>query len=211
MNARPHAGCLYPLLTFCLLVSGCEKDDETEEPAATAELAPIDGPATVVMKVNGTSVTLQAGSGTVEIIHTEVSGGPPPDTSSAVFLSGFHNGTDTLFRLRIGSLEFTGGVPTNAELLAFLAPGARSFQTIPAGGDGLEIEWRDGSGVRYGTSCGAISGSFEITNIASQQIGQEHYVKYRALFSGTLHACDGGGGSVSITDGVLVLRVNDDE
>lgn len=211
MSASPHRALFLALLPIAFLTSSCEKDDEPEEPAATVDVAPIDGPAMVVMTVNGSTVTLQAGGGSTEIIHTEVTGGPPPDTSSAIFLSGFRNGTDTLFRLRIGSLEFTGGVPTNAELLAFLAPGARSFSTLAAGGDGLEIEWRDGSGALYGTSCGAISGSFEITNIASQQIGQEHYVKYRALFSGTLHACDGGGGSVAVTNGVLVLRVNDDE
>lgn len=52
--------------------------------------------------------------------------------------------------------------------------------------------------------------TFQISAIAAQQVGQQHYVKFRATFSGTFHACDGSGGSVEVTEGVLVLRVNDD-
>jgi hypothetical protein len=202
---------VYRYALLCLLpLAACEKDEGTEEPAATAELAPIDGPATVVMTVDGSTVTHVAGSGNTEIIFTEQSGGPPPDTSRAVFLSGFRTGTDTLFRVRIGALEFTGGTPTNAELLAFLAVGSRTVGTIPPDGGGLELHWRSAGGTWYGAHCGAGgSVSFSITHNASQQVGSQHYVKYRALFSGTFTACDGSGGTVAVTDGALVLRVND--
>lgn len=200
----------YLLFAIAPFVLACEKEEEPEEPAATAELAPIDGPATVVMTVDGSTVTHVAGSGNTEIIFTEQSGGPPPDTSQAVFLSGFRTGTDTLFRVRIGTLAFTGSTPTNAELLAFLALGSRTVGAIPPGGGGLEVQWRDAGGTWYGAHCTGGSASFDITHNASQQIGSQFYVKYRALFSGTFTACDGSGGTVTITNGALVLRVNDE-
>ena len=207
---RPLA-CLPLLLPAVFLCAACEKSEEDPlDPDPGTQVAPISGPSMIVMDVNGVLTTIQAGGGYTEIIFTEVSGGPPPDTSMAVFLAGFQNGNDTVFRIRIGKLEYTGGNPNAAELEGFLAAGARTLTEIIGNGDGLTLEWRDGSGVWYGTSCGAEAGSFEITEIAAQQVGQEHYVKFRAVFSGTFHACDGSGGSVSIANGTLVLRVNDE-
>lgn len=204
------------LYLTCILVSllwACEKEEDTpiEEETGNASLVSISDPAILIMDVNGVTTTLQAGGSVSEIISSTVTGGPPPTASDAVFLAGFRNATDTLVRLRIGTLEFTGGTPTNAELQAFLAPGPRTLAELLPGADGLELEWRDASGTWYGTSCGTSpeSGSFEITHIASQQIGQDDYVKFRAVFNCTLYACDGSAGSMVVTDGVLVLRVED--
>ena len=93
MNARFTLACFASGSLTLPVVLSCQKEETTEEPAATAELAPINGPATVVMTVNGTTITHVAGSGNTEIIFTEQSGGPTPDTSSAVFLSGFFTGS----------------------------------------------------------------------------------------------------------------------
>ncbi|MBL7965006.1 MAG: hypothetical protein JNM31_14325 [Flavobacteriales bacterium] len=112
----------------------------------------------VIMKVNGTEITLKGGGGVSEIIHTLVSGGPPPDTSRAVFLAGFRNGADSLFRVRIGTLAYTGGIPSTTEIEGFLTPGARTLAEPAGGAQGVVLEWLDASGVRYGTSCGTATG-----------------------------------------------------
>lgn len=200
-------------LLAATLLWACEKDDESPVPTEGTNTSQVDiaHASIVLMDVNGTTTTLQSGGGVNEIISTATTGGPSPDTSAAVFLAGFASATDTLFRLRIGTLEFTGGNPTTAELESFLAPGTRVLGELSGGGDGLTLEWRDGSGNWFGSSCGsgAVAASFEITHIAAQQIGPEHYVKFRAVFSGTFHSCDGSAGDVTISDGVLVLRVRD--
>lgn len=191
----------------------CEKEDASPEEAEDTNASQVDiaHASIVLMDVNGTTTTLQSGGGINEIISTATTGGPSPDTSSAIFLAGFTNATDTLFRLRIGTLEFTGGNPTTLELETFLAPGTRALSELVGGNDGLTLEWRDASGQWFGTSCGpgAVAASFAITHIAAQQIGPEHYVKFRAVFSGTFHPCDGSAGDVIVSDGVLVLRVRD--
>jgi len=201
------------LLSMSLLVGCTKEEDPAPEapPGSNASQVVISDPSIVIMDVNGGTVTLEPVGGVGEIFLEEVYGGPSPDTSRAVLVAGFHSGGDTLFRLRIGTIQYTGGVPTTAELEAFLAPGVRTLAETDSANAGVSLEWWNGSGQWFGTTCDstAAAGSFEITHVASQQIGLSFYVKIRAIFSGTFHSCDGLAGDQAITDGVLVLRFRD--
>ena len=200
------AAVLLPILLF----SGCKKEDEDEPeeaPASNASQVSISDAAIVKMNVNGSTVTLQAGGSISELFDSDITGGPAPDTSAAVYLAGFENGGDDLFKLQMGTLEFVGTIPNTTEFQDFFAPGTRVLAQPLGGIDGVTMQWWNGSDQWFGTSCGAgPSGSFEITHIAQQQIGQDFYTKIRAVFSGTFFSCDGLAGDQTIGDGVLVLR-----
>lgn len=205
---------LFILLPALALFAACTKEDDpaTEDPpGSNASMVAITDPSIVIMDVNGTTVTLEPVGGVGEIFLEEVYGGPSPDTSRAVLVAGFHSGGDTLFRLRIGTIQYTGGVPTTAELEAFLAPGTRVLAETDSANAGVSLEWWNAGGQWFGTTCDSTTtaGSFEITHVASQQIGLSFYVKIRAIFSGTFHSCDSLAGDQAITDGVLVLRFRD--
>ena len=205
------AALLCALFLCTVALTGCQKEEDAEEevdPTTNAGQVSITDGSIVKMNVNGTTITLQVGGGIAEIFDSGISGGPPPDTSAAVYLAGFKNGTDTLFALRMGTLHFLGSVPSTAEFQDFFAPGTRVLDEPDFGADGVSMQWWNSNGEWFGTSCGVggESGSFGITHIAHQQIGQEFFTKIRAVFSGTFRSCDGLNGDQTITDGVLVLR-----
>lgn len=201
---------IYALLVPTLFFSGCKKeeDEEPDDPASNASQVAITGGAIVMMNVNGSTVTMQVGGTTEEIFDSFITGGPPPDTSAAVYTAGFEKDNDDLFKLRIGTLDFVGSIPTTTEFQDFFAPGTRPLLDPNLGADGVSMQWWNNNGEWFGTACGFGSqpGSFEITHIAQQQIGQDFYTKIRAVFSGTFRSCTGSGGDQAITDGVLVLR-----
>ena len=202
---------LCALLLCTAAITGCEKEEDPAEevdPTTNAGQVSITDGSIVKMNVNGSTVTLTVGGGVGEIFDSSISGGPPPDTSAAVYLAGFENGADDLFKLRMGTLDFLGSVPSTAEFQGFFAPGARVLDEPDFDVDGVSLQWWNSNGDWFGTSCGVggESGSFEITHIAHQQVGQEFFTKIRAVFSGTFRSCDGLNGDQTITDGVLVLR-----
>lgn len=207
---------------FSFSCNGDDDDNATPSGGGGGTTPPVNTPLTlttpcsVQMTVNGTNVSYstsniawQCGNGT--------SGGGlvvnPGDMGRIVF-NGFIADDDGLtcpIDIVLGGYQYPGGGPIpEATFFDFFSTGPLTYGDPDSQLGKVEVGIWD-NGVRYSTSCGTgvqTGSAFQIVQVQefpSQFVSDA--IKIRVTFNCTLHACDGGVGSRTITNGTAVVGI----
>jgi len=201
-----------------LFLGACKKEEVADPtppaaPPPAAEDISITGVQGARLFIDGVPVRINEGGDTLSIFFTDGVLNEPPALSRRYYAVSLHNGTldVPVFRMRIGTLAYIGPQVLSDEFWAFFDPGARTYGPATAGGNGVEIAWRDANGVTWTSECGSSdqSGSaLNITEVVTAQDKLGPIARVKATFNCTLYDC-ATGATRTLTNGVVVLDFRD--
>ena len=206
------------LMLPVMAVWSCKKSSTTPTtttPTPTSTAVTVNSTPQYSFKADGTTYSkVEDGSSvTVNLSADRNSGVNPGDSGSATYASSFDDagGSVTYFSVSKSRLKFpalcsgcTALYPANSDFKAFFNTRSYSY------GNGLtvygiELTWRDNSGVQWSTSMGSgnqSGSSFSITDMKDMSQLGNYYVVIKASFNCTLY--NSVGQSKILTEGIVV-------
>lgn len=213
-------------LSFTLPLISCEKDEEAEKVSLPGgggtggggggtggggggggALGTIGGAVVFMGDLDGTAFSYTASASIDVVAGYDGNIDTPPALSSKIYEHDFWDSmTSQLYMgVRLGKLEYLGGVPDDPTFFSFFTTGSRNYGDPDVTANVVEVHMIDGAGTEWSTACdlGAQPGSaFQITD--KQEItGLNTAVKVRATLNCTLYSCTSTA-TKTITNGVWV-------
>lgn len=195
---------LAALLLSAALIAGCTKEEDDPEPAPappdTPDYAITSAPVWAAV-INGAVETVQ-GTAAIEPLTDNTLYTSP---NRIRFRSFFYDvpADETVLEVSFGKMPYSGATPTNAEMLAYFAPGDRAFAQM--GGDGVLMS-KGGFSDPLSTDLGVQPAESKLTihEVQEYDDGSGVYkLKIKATFTCTFFGS--GGSSQTATDGILVM------
>lgn len=195
---------LVAVLLAVAIISACKKEDDDPEPEPvppnTPDYAITSAPVWAAV-INGAVVTVQETSAIEHLADNFLYTSP----NRIRFRSFFYDvpADEYVLEVSFGKMPYAGATPTNAEMLAYFAPGDRDFAEV--GGDGVLMS-KGGFGDPMSTDLGVQPAGSKLTiqEVQEYDDGSGVYkLKIKATFTCTFF---GSGGAEQVaTDGILVM------